>query len=242
MLRKLNFGKKIKEKPKGKFVVIDGSDGSGKKTQTGMLVEILKQEGYKVEMADFPQYGTRSAAMVEDYLSGKYGQLAPQTASVFYAIDRFDASFKIREWLNEGKIVVSNRYVTASAGHQGGKIPDSTERVKFFRWLDNLEYQIFNIPRPDLNIILHMPAEVAQKLVDKKPQADREYIKGKKRDLHEADINHLRNAVKVYIEIARLFPNTKMVECFEDGKILTPQQVSNKIWQLVRRLVLKDLK
>ena len=235
----LKFGKKIKEKPKGKFIVIDGTDGSGKATQTKLLVEELKLAGYQVEMTDFPQYGTKSAGLIEEYLNGKYGQVGPEAASIFYAIDRFDASFKIREGLGEGKIVISNRYVTANAGHQGGKIADDIDRLKFFRWLDNLEYNIFAIPKPDLNIILHMPAETAQKLVDQKSASDRAYVNGKKRDLHEADIKHLKNAEKVYMEISKLFPNTKLVECVKNGKLLSPTEVSNRVWELVRRIVLK---
>jgi dTMP kinase len=242
---KIHFGQSRKSKklqPRGRFIVIDGTDGSGKATQTELLCKELKLNGYKVEMTDFPQYGTKSAGLIEEYLNGKYGQVNPQAASIFYAIDRFDASFKIRQWLQDGKIVVSNRYVTANAGHQGGKIADEAERLKFFKWLDNLEYNIFGIPKPDLNIILHMPAEVAQKLVDKKSKASREYVKGKKRDLHEADLDHLKNAEKVYLQIAKLFPNTKLVECVAAGVLFTPQQVHNKVWELVRRIGLKDLR
>ena len=120
----IKFGKskKTRQPPHGKFIVIDGTNGSGKATQTHLLMEELKLNGYPVEMTDFPQYGTKSAGLIEEYLNGKYGQVGPHAASIFYAIDRFDASFKIRQWLQEGKVVISNRYVTANAGHQGGKI------------------------------------------------------------------------------------------------------------------------
>ncbi len=112
----LKFGKSKKKSTvrPGRFIVIDGTDGSGKATQTGLLVDELKLAGYDVAMTDFPQYGTKSAGLIEEYLNGKYGQVGPQAASVFYAIDRFDASFKIREWLEQGKIVISNRYVIAT--------------------------------------------------------------------------------------------------------------------------------
>ncbi len=237
----MQFGNKQKHgKNQGKFIVIDGTDGSGKGTQTQLLVEALRREGNQVEMADFPQYGQKSAGMVEEYLNGKYGsEVDAYVASVIYAVDRFDASFKIRDWLAAGNIVVSNRYVTANAGHQGGKIDSSAERIKFFKWLDNLEYNIFKIPKPDLNLILHVPAKVAQKLVDKKPKESRAYAGGKKRDLHEKDLHHLERAEMVFLQIAELFPNTKLVECFEEGKLLTPEQVHGKIWNYVRRLVLK---
>jgi dTMP kinase len=240
---KFAFGKHkaVKKHDPGRFIVIDGTDGSGKATQTNLLVDELKLAGYDVEMTDFPQYGTKSAGLIEEYLNGKYGQLKPEAASIFYAVDRFDASYKIREWLSEGKVVVSNRYVTANAGHQGGKISDSDERLKYFRWLNNLEYNIFGIPRPDLNVILHVPAEVAQQLVDLKSADQRAYANGKKRDLHEADLEHLKNAEKVYKEIAKLFPNTKLVECVEGNELLSPEKVHNKVWELVRRIALKGL-
>lgn len=250
---KLSFGKNKKSEAvsgRGRFIVIDGTDGSGKATQTNLLVEELKLNGYDVVVTDFPQYGQKSAGAVEEYLNGKYGQVNPRAASVFYAIDRFDASFKIRKWLEEGRIIVSNRYVTANAGHQGGKISDEAERMKYFKWLNDLEYNIFGIPKPDLNIILHMPAEIAQKLVDQKSAEQREYAGGKKRDLHEADLSHLKNAERVYLEIAKLFPNTRLVECAirnpqskaDISCILTPQEVHNKVWELARRIALKGIK
>ncbi|MEK7097993.1 MAG: thymidylate kinase, partial [Patescibacteria group bacterium] len=136
------------EQKKGKFIVIDGTDGSGKTTQLGLLAERLKNLGHLVEIADFPQYNTKSAGLVEEYLSGKYGsadEVGPYRASIFYACDRYDASFKIRKWLEEGKIVISNRYVTANMGHQGGKIDGEKERKEYFDWLYNLEYETFSI-------------------------------------------------------------------------------------------------
>lgn len=230
---------------KGRFIVIDGTDGSGKGTQTKLLVDSLKDQGFDVEMADFPQYGQKSAGMVEEYLNGKYGsQVDAYVASVMYALDRFDASFKIREWLDKGKIVVSNRYVTANAGHQGGKIDSKSERIKFFKWLDNLEYNIFKIPKPDLNLILHIPAATAQKLVDKKPKEARAYAKGKnkKRDIHEKDLNHLKRAEMVFLQIVKLFPNTELVECVEKGRLLSPEEVHHKILNHIKKLVSKEKK
>lgn len=236
--------KRNRKKMRGRFIVIDGIDGSGKATQTKLLLEELRINGYQAEEVDFPQYGTKSAGIIEEYLNGKYGQLDPRAASIFYAIDRFDASFKIRAWLNEGRVVVSNRYVTANAGHQGGKISDAHDRLKFFRWLNDLEYNIFNVPKPDLNIILHVPAKLAQKMVDLKAKHQRAYANhaNKKRDLHESDLEHLKNAERVFMEIVQLFPNTKMVECAEGGRMLSPEEVHNKVWELTRRIALINFK
>lgn len=217
----------------GKFIVIDGTDGSGKTVQCQLLIERLKKEGFQVMSADFPQYGTKSAGLVEEYLNGKYGQVNAYAASLFYALDRYDASFKIRQWLAEGYIVVSNRYVTANAGHQGGKIGNPIEREKYFHWLQDIEYNILGIPKPDINIILHVPAELAQTLVDKKDSSVRNYAEGKKRDLHEADLEHMKNAEKVYLELADILPNTELVECMEHSKLLSIETVHNRIWSVV---------
>ncbi|MCX6778636.1 MAG: thymidylate kinase, partial [Candidatus Magasanikbacteria bacterium] len=200
------------------FIMIDGIDGSGKSLQSEMLIERLKQENYPVEIISFPQYGKKSAGLVEEYLTGVYGTaevVGPHRASIFYAIDRFAAA------LEEGKIVVANRYVASNMGHQGGKITNDEERQKFFEWNDHLEYNIFAIPRPDLNIILHVTPEISQELVKKK--AEREYLAGGKTDIHETDINHLRNAGKTYLEIARSFPNFALIDCVENEQILPPE-------------------
>jgi dTMP kinase len=218
----------------GKFIVIDGTDGSGKATQLKLLADKLKEMGYKIETADFPQYGKKSAGLVEEYLNGNYGtaeEVGPFRASIFYAVDRYDASFKIREWLQAGKIVIANRYVTANMGHQGGKIMDEQERQKYFNWLYDLEYKIFAIPQPDTNIILHVSAEIGQKLVDQKGQ--REYVGGQKRDIHEADINHLKMAEKVYLQIANIFPNFELIECVKDGAIMTREEIHEKVLKAV---------
>jgi dTMP kinase len=245
VIKKLSFGKRDKPLNQtasrtGRFIVIDGSDGTGKTTQLDLLVQLLRISGYDVATTDFPQYGAKSAGLVEEYLNGKYGEVNPQASSIFYAVDRFDASFKIRDWLAAGKVVVSNRYVTANAGHQGGKITDHAERITFFKWLEQLEYGIFGIPKPDLTIILDVPVAIAQQLIDKKETTRRAYNNGKQRDLHESDLEHLQAAEAVYQEIAALFPNTKLVSCAEDGKLLPPEQIHNKVWELVRRIALKN--
>ncbi len=222
---------------KGKFIVIDGTDGSGKATQAELLVKRLKKEKCKVKIFDFPQYGQKSAGLVEEYLNGKYGsakEVGPYRASIFYACDRYDASFKIRKFLEAGFVIVSNRYVTANMGHQGGKIQNAKERKKYFDWLYELEYGIFGIPKPDLNIILHVDAAVAQKLVDSKGQ--RGYTK-KKRDLHEKDLKHLRDAEKVYLEIAKTMKNFKLISCTQDKCIMDRSVISELIWKEVKKTI-----
>ena len=224
---------------KGLFIVIEGTDGSGKGTQTKLLVDKLRKNGREVEIADFPQYGKKSAAMVEEYLNGKFGgpeDVTPYQASTFYAIDRYAASFNIRKWLTEWKIVISNRYVSANMGHQAGKIKDLVERDKFLDWLDKFEYGLFNLPRPDETIFLYMDPEIWQQLVDHKSQKERKYAYGQKRDIHERDLNHLKNASEAYRYVAKKY-NWVTIECAPDLNLRMIEDIKNEIWSVVKKLV-----
>jgi len=221
----------------GKFIVIDGTDGSGKTTQLQLLVGKLQSEGYDVEIGDFPQYNTKSAGMVEEYLSGKYGgadDVSPYAASLFYAVDRFDASFKIREWLKQGKVVICNRYVSASFAHQGGKIANALERKLFFNWLSEIEYKIFNIPKPDLYLILHVEAEIAQKMAKDRGRED---WKGKTKDIHEDNLHHLKNAELVYLEIAQSMPDFRLVKCTRNGEIMSREDIHYLVYLYANRIL-----
>ena len=221
----------------GKFIVIDGTDGSGKTTQLQLLVGKLQAEGYNVEIADFPQYNTKSAGMVEEYLSGKYGSaddVSPYAASLFYAVDRFDASFQIREWLKQGKIVVSNRYISSNFAHQGGKIDNALERKLFFNWLSEIEYKIFNIPKPDLYLILHVDAEISQKLAQERQRED---WKGKTKDIHEDSLHHLKKAEKAYLDIAQNLPDFRLIKCTRNGEIMSREDIHYLIWLYTNRIL-----
>ncbi|MFA5184252.1 MAG: dUTP diphosphatase [Patescibacteria group bacterium] len=221
----------------GKFIVIDGTDGSGKTTQLKLLKSRLEEAGLVVAMADFPQYNTKSAGLVEEYLSGKYGkaeEIDAYKASIFYAVDRYDASFQIRRWLAEGKIVLSNRYTSANMGHQGAKIANPLERKVFFNWLYDLEYKIFEIPRPDLSIILHVEADLAQRLAQERGRTD---WNGKTTDIHEENLDHLQKAEQIYLEIAASFTDFKLINCTKNGRILDREEVSLLIWPAVNRIL-----
>ena len=220
----------------GKLVVIDGTDGSGKGTHAGMLIERLTRENRKVRLADFPQYGKVSAYFVEKYLRGEYGtgdEVGPYRASLFYALDRYDASFDMRTWLADGEIIISNRYVSSNMGHQAGKIADPVERAKCIAWLKELEYGMLALPKPDVNILLYVPPEIGQQLVDQK--AAREYTQGKKRDIHEADIEHLRQASASYLEVAKN-EGWKVINCMlQDGVTLrTKDDIHEEIYAYLK--------
>lgn len=223
-------------KKRGKFIVIEGTDGSGKATQIALLKKRLEKTGQKVELADFPQYGKPSAFFVEKYLRGEYGTAADVGAyrgSMFYALDRFDKSFEIRKWLAEGKTVLSNRYVSANMGHQAGKISDRKKRDKFLVWLNGLEYGIFGIPKPDLTLLLYVDPAAAQKFVDLKGK--RAYTKGKKRDLHEADLGHLKRAAEAYRYVSKKYRWT-IIDCMEGVNVLPIDKISEKIFESLKKL------
>jgi len=225
----------------GKLIVIDGTDGSGKATQLNLLKIKLESEGYSVMVADFPQYNQKSAGLVEEYLSGKYGQandVTPYQASIFYAVDRFDASAKIRGWLESGKIVLANRYTSANMGHQGGKIENPLERKAFFNWLYDLEYKLFDIPKPDLSIILHVEAEISQKMAQSRARTD---WSGSKADIHEKSLDHLKNAERVYLEIAESYPEFQLINCTKNGAILTREEISLLVWMMIKRIIIGNI-
>lgn len=233
-----------KQPSSGRFIVIEGLDGSGKATQTKLLYSRFKKEGGKVAKIDFPQYGTKSAGLVEEYLNGKYGsseEVGPYRASIFYACDRYDSSFKLRKWIEEGKIIISDRYISSNIGHQGGKIENKKERKKYIKWLYDLEYNIFKIPKPDITFILKtspsFSMKFSSKIIEKEKKKKREsYLGNKKRDIHEADKIHLTNTLSSYIWASKEFPKDfRVIECIENGQLLSIKEVHQKIWNIIKR-------
>lgn len=223
----------------GRLIVIEGTDGSGKKEQLKKLVARLKKEGVSVREFDFPRYEKPSSYFVTRYLRGDYGTLeevGPQKASLFYALDRFDVSTFMKRALTKGYVLVSNRYVASNMGHQGSKIRNSRERRDFFRWVEKIEYNILGIPRPEINILLHVPAAVGYKLVEKKGK--RAYLGKSRRDIHEIDIEHLKAAEESYLELARTFPDEfQVIECFEEERLLSINEIHERVWRVVQKLV-----
>jgi thymidylate kinase/thymidylate synthase ThyX len=223
---------------KGTFIVIEGTDGSGKGTQFELLAEHLRGVGYDVATFDFPQYDHPSSYFVRQYLNGEYGsaeEVGPYTASLFYALDRYEAAPAIRAALEQGKIVLSNRFTGSSMGHQGTKFAHAEERRGYFIWLDNLEFEMLKIPRPDLSLVLRVPADIAQKLVDQKEE--RSYT-DKKRDLHEADLNHLERAVAVYDDLCQLFPKDfQRIDCVRRDELLPIETIQGIIRQKIEPLL-----
>lgn len=225
-------------KSNGLFIVLEGTDGSGKGTQFALLADKLKKEGYNVETFDFPRYDEPSSHFVKQYLNGIYGGLndvGPYTASLFYALDRFEAGYAIKKALASGKIVLANRFTGANMGHQGTKFDNTEERHGYFVWLDNIEFEMLKIPRPDKNFVLRVPADIAQILVDHK---DKRSYTDKKRDIHEADITHLEKSVEVYDNLCELFPNDfQRIDCVRNGKLLPIATIHKLLWETVQPLL-----
>lgn len=220
----------------GKFIAIEGGDGSGKGTQSRLLVNYLREQGYDVYEADFPRYGQPSAYYVERYLNGDYGGTndVPADLGVLpFALDRFAAKDDIIAHLAKpNSIVISNRYMASNLAHQGAKIANTAARHEFYERTKQTEYGILGIPRPDLNIVLIVPTDIAQANVDKK--ATRSYTSSK-RDIHEADANHLESAKRNYEEICELYPEEfTAIDCIDNrGNLLAISSIQQKIQALV---------
>lgn len=224
----------------GTFLVIEGTDGSGKGTQFQILADRLRADGYDVETFDFPQYDQPSSYFVREYLNGHYGtaeDVGPYTGSLFYALDRFEAAPKIRQALEQGKVVLANRFTGSNMAHQGTKFNHPEERHGYFIWLDNLEFEVLKVPRPTKSIVLRVPAEIAQQLVDQKEA--RSYT-DKKRDIHEADLSHLQRAVDVYDDMCQLFPKDfQRIDCVRNNQLMSIDQVSDLLWNTIQPLLPK---
>lgn len=175
--------------PRGKMVVIDGNDGSGKATQSEMLQTSLLHMGKKVLPISFPRYEyTFFGKELRKALRGDYGDfvnLDPHLAALLYVADRWVTKPLIKRALTRGEFVICDRYVSANQIHQGGKIEDESKREDFLTWLDQLEFGEYALPRPDVCIYLDVPPEVSQRLM-----SDRT------RDQVESNPNYLVNSHK----------------------------------------------
>src|SRR3989344_5328339 len=164
---------------KGKLIVIEGADGSGKATQTALLKAYLEQKNYPVETIDFPRYwGSFHGKTIARYLKGEFGgvdSVNPYLISLAYSLDRATAKREMNTWLREGKIVLANRYATSNMAHQAAKLPER-KREHFLNWLMELEYKVNKIPKEDLVIYLHVPTATAQVLIQNR---------GRKGAIHE---------------------------------------------------------
>lgn len=205
-------------KERGKLIVIEGGDSSGKEVQSKRLVETLKTLGYKVRFLDFPRYEQFHGKVVGRYLAGDFGdtyEVSPWLTAYPFAMDRFGLKDSILESRENGEIIVSNRYVGSNLGYMSAKLP-SPEREAFINWLEEFEYQHLGLPREDASLFLHVPARVGQKLTYQKDE--KVYMKGRGRgDIHERNLQYLEEAVYQFLWLTRNREHWVRVDCTCEG-------------------------
>lgn len=219
----------------GKLIVFEGTDGSGKATQSKLLCSRLEAEGIPFRKIDFPQYGKPSAAMVQEYLNGnlgkKPGDVNAYAASMFFSMDRY-ASYK-QDWgdfYEAGGLVVADRYTTSNAVHQASKLPES-RRKEYLDWLFELEYGKLGLPKPDLVIYLDMPTEITEQMMRQREQAT-----GTHADIHEQDETYLKNCRANAKEIVKEC-GWSVLNCAKDGNPRTPEDIHAQVYRLVKKLL-----
>ncbi len=212
---------------KGKLIVIDGVDASGKETQTKKLFEYLQGKNTNVTKIEFPNYNEASSALIKMYLAGEFGldanSVNPYAASCFYAVDRF-SSYK-KHWqslYNNGQIILADRYVTSNAIHQAVKFNDE-EKDSYLDWLEDFEYNKLALPKPDLVIFLDMPPAFAISLLSNRYKGDQS-----KKDIHERDNNYLQKCYGTAIYACEKLGWCR-IECVENGKIKSIEQIHKEI-------------
>lgn len=216
---------------KGKLIVIEGTDCSGKETQSKMLVDALCEMGLKAVHLSFPMYDTPTGKIVggcylgkpeigESYFKEGPVEVDPKIASLYYAADRKYNIGKIKEYLNDGYHVILDRYTSSNMAHQGCKVLDQDERFNVFQFIDKLEYWLLDLPKADITFFLHVPYQISQELMK-----NRKFL-----DSNEKDPEYLKNAELTYIELSELY-NWKRINCSEFGSMKRIEVIHKEILQ-----------
>lgn len=216
---------------KGKLIVIEGVDGSGKQTQSEKLFRTLQKKGLKVKKIEFPDYDSESSSLVKMYLRGDFGtnpeDVSAYVASSFFAADRF-ASYntKWKEFYLTGGIVIADRYATANMVHQASKIADKEQRDKFLDWIYDLEFNIYGIPKPDLVFFLDVPPEISMEITKERKNK----ITGEdEKDIHERDLHHLASSYENAHYVANKYGWTK-ISCVSNNQMKSKEDIFNDIY------------
>lgn len=216
---------------KGKLIVLEGIDGSGKETQSNLLEKKLKEKGREVMHISFPDYESPSSALVKMYLKGDFGRnpedVNPYAASLFYAVDRF-ASYRMKwkDFYEKGGIVIADRYTTSNMVHQMTKYEDEVKRKDFLSWLEKTEYGELELPRPDLVILLDIPLAVSENLVKERAK------KGGSMDIHEQHLDYLRKCHDAYRQLVALY-HWKRIPCTEEGRLRSIEDIGKDVEKAV---------
>lgn len=211
---------------KGQLIVVDGIDGSGKTTQIELLKRYLASKGVPFQVISFPRYEDNLyGKLIRRYLEGEFGsinEVNPYLVALAYAGDRALVGLQIRKWLEEGKVVLANRYVSASKAHMGANLP-AEKREEFIKWLDALEYQTNGMPKEDFTILLSVDPKVGQR-----------NVAGKHRDIHEQNLKHLEEASKTYLSLAKKANSWYVVDCANDGVMKTREEIHQEVRQILQ--------
>ena len=220
---------------KGKLIVLEGIDGSGKSAQYRRLCARFDEMGMAYHHIVFPRYDQESSALIRMYLNGAFGahpsDVNAYAASTFFAVDRY-ASYRT-DWgeiYENGGLILSDRYTTSNAIHQGSKLPEA-ELPAFFDWLYDLEYGKMGLPRPDLVLYLDMPTEITEKMM-----RSREAATGTHADIHEQDEAYLKSCREAAREIVKDCGWT-VIRCARDGDPRTVEDIHNQVYRTVRKLL-----
>jgi dTMP kinase len=224
------------EMKKGKFIVIEGVDGSGKTTQFELLKEKLEKEKYRVLIADFPRYYSSTwGKLLGELLRGKYGNFIsvnPYLTVFPYMVDQYTWSRDIgKPWLMKGGYILSNRYFTSNV-HQVAKFRGKARSI-FRNWLWTAGYDDFGILKPDLVLFLDVDPKIARKLNTNKKE--RLYLKGRKKDLAERDYEHQKAAYKEYLYSVKTFDYWRKVRCTTNNFINPPEVIHQKVWKTIQK-------
>ena len=220
----------------GKIIVIEGTDCSGKETQTRLLEKRLKDLGKKCIRFGFPMYESATGKIVGGCYLGKPEicdsfftegavNVDPHVACLYYAADRKYNMDNIVKYLEDDYYVLLDRYTTSNLAHQGSKIKDKDERFNMYQWIDKLEYWLLQLPKPDKTIFLHMPYEYSVELKKNRTLLDE----------HEKSPEHLKLAEETYIELSQLY-NWDRIECVKDETIRTIEDINDEIFKLIEEL------
>ncbi len=222
----------------GRLIAIDGVDASGKQTHTSMLYEKLIADGYNVRKLSFPAYESPSSELVKMYLSGKFGDkpedVNAYAASSFFAADRF-SSFRT-DWKEfydkEDAIIIADRYTSSNMIHQASKINDIEEKNKFLDWLFELEFDIYEIPKPDLTFFLDMPVQYAKKLMEDR---ENKFDNTQSKDIHERNREYLEKSYYNACYIAKKY-SWEHILCVDNGNIRSIEDINNEMYDIVKKM------
>lgn len=218
----------------GTLIVFDGGDGAGKQTQATILIRRLIQEGHQAGTLDFPRYGTNVfGKLLRECLDGSRGDflhLDPRVASTLFAADRFEAKPTIEKWLEEGRIIILDRYVSSNMLHQGSKIEDEGELKEFIAWLEEVEYGVFGMPRPDLSIYFNVDPEERIKMLQHASDKRENVL-----DLAETNLQHQKDTDVTAKKIIETTEGWTTIECMKDGEVRPREEIHEEVYDIVMK-------